>query len=334
MNRAISAENAAAQAIARANQDLTNSILRAQLDADRQLYEQNTRNLQNRANNIKDQLNLNNVYLQAFLATLSGTASDYQRIISEQFSPEKFLKTLSDSVTVAAETLANERSRLEQLMTSGAAREEVVAQQQRVIEATRAHAQAAREAAQAQAELNQRLREASFGGQFARAMTQNARGLAALAEYSGGLAAKGLNTFSDALWTAMEAVKNTENVEEALSKMLSATLQSIGQEATVRALMETAAGFAALATPATAPMAPGHFAAAAVYASVAALAGAGYMALPTPPSKKEKEKESEERDLLRAGRHEPHIVINGTAFMTKEELSKAVKKIMEHGSSW
>ena len=84
-------------------------------------------------------------------------------------------------------------------------------------------------------------------------MTNNAKGLAVMGEYAGGIAAKGLNLMAEGLWSGLEALKSGEEFGPILLKMLNSTLQTIGQEATVRALMETAAGFAALATPATAP---------------------------------------------------------------------------------
>lgn len=71
--------------------------------------------------------------------------------------------------------------------------------------------------------------------------------------------------------------KGDEDVADALQGMLSDTLTAISKEATVKAAFETAEGIAALAGIYTAALAPGHFAAAAAYAGVAALTGvAGY----------------------------------------------------------
>jgi hypothetical protein len=64
--------------------------------------------------------------------------------------------------------------------------------------------------------------------------------------------------------------------------MLSDTLASLAQQAIVKGAMETAEGIAALAGVVTAPLAPGHFAAAGAYFGVAALAGIGAAA--TAPS--------------------------------------------------
>ena len=73
-----------------------------------------------------------------------------------------------------------------------------------------------------------------------------------------------------------------ESVGEALQGMLSDTLASLAQQAIVKGAMETAEGIAALAGIVTAPLAPGHFAAAGAYFGVAALAGIGAAA--TAPS--------------------------------------------------
>ncbi|HOQ61814.1 MAG TPA: hypothetical protein PKZ08_14405, partial [Vicinamibacterales bacterium] len=73
-----------------------------------------------------------------------------------------------------------------------------------------------------------------------------------------------------------------ESVGEALQGMLSDTLASLAQQAVVKGAMETAEGIAALAGIVTAPLAPGHFAAAGAYFGVAALAGLGAAA--TAPS--------------------------------------------------
>lgn len=329
-----SSYDAAGQAIARATSEREQKELSSRLEAEKQAYDSRARNLQNATRTTQDELGMSRALFDAWIATQQGSASDYQRSIADMFSPQNMVDNIQAGVARAGEAVAQEQARLAE-MTSGPgySQDQIESQQQRVADAMRNQAIATRDAASAQADLNERMREASFGGQFARAMTNNAKGMASMGEYAGGLAAKGLNTFADAIWTSLEAIKSGEDVGAALSKMLSATLQTIGQEATVRALMETAAGFAALATPVTAPMAPGHFAAAGVYAGVAVAAGVGYMALPTPPGKAEKEKESTtaDRDLLNAQRREQNIIINGSAMMTKEELSKAARKIADYG---
>ena len=72
-------------------------------------------------------------------------------------------------------------------------------------------------------------------------------------------------------------LEGRETIGEALRGIAHETLMSLAQEAVGRSLMETAAGIAAIASlnPALAATAPAHFAAAGVYAGVAALAGAG-----------------------------------------------------------
>jgi hypothetical protein len=77
-------------------------------------------------------------------------------------------------------------------------------------------------------------------------------------------------------------VTGKETLGDVLEGMLSDTLASIAQEATVKGAMELAAGLGALAGIVTAPLAPGHFAAATAYFGVAALAGLGAAA--TAPS--------------------------------------------------
>ena len=326
---------AVSQAISRQNQEEIRGLLSANLDADKRIYDSSTNRLQNQSRDFQVNLGQQRSYVEATIALLDGSASDYQRTIANLFSPEELQASFGDIVRNATDTLENERTRLEQLRTSGASNEALMSQEQRVADAARNQAQATREAAQAQADLNQRMRESSFGGQFAKTMTNNAKGLAIMGEYAGGIAAKGLNLASDAIWAGIDALKSGEEVGPALAKMLSATLQSIGQEATVRALMETAAGFAALANPVTVPLAGGHFAAAAVYASVATAAGVGYAALPSPPEKgkKEKEKEDKDREFLNAQRKEQTIILNGSAIMTKEERAKFIRELSSYGKN-
>lgn len=74
-------------------------------------------------------------------------------------------------------------------------------------------------------------------------------------------------------------VTGKETIGDALQGMLSDTLASIAQQATVKGALELAEGIAALAGIVTAPLAPGHFAAAGVYFGVAALAGVGAAAV-------------------------------------------------------
>lgn len=87
----------------------------------------------------------------------------------------------------------------------------------------------------------------------------------------------------DAIATHARALLDgKEDVATALQGMLSDTLMSIAQQAIVKGAMETAEGVSALAGIVTAPLAPGHFAAAGLYFGVAALAGVGAAA--TAPS--------------------------------------------------
>lgn len=334
LRTAVSAYDSAGQAIAQSIREREEKANQERLNAEKQEYDFRTRAIQNASRNTQDSIAQNRQYFDAYMASLDGSASDYQRTIAELFSPEKLIENINRGVRDASAVVASEQQRLSQMIASGASQEDVQTQSQRVVDARRNEAAATRDATQAVADLQQRMNDASFGGQFAKAMTNNAKGMASMGEYAGGLAAKGLNTFADAIWTSLDAIKSGEDVGAALNKMLSATLQSIGQEATVRALMETAAGFAALATPVTAPAAAGHFAAAGVYAGVAALAGVGYMALPTPPEKADREREDtrSERDMLNARQNGNTVVFNSAAFAaTKEELAKTGRKILSSG---
>ena len=62
-----------------------------------------------------------------------------------------------------------------------------------------------------------------------------------------------------------------ETIGDGLRGVLSDTLSSIGHEAIAKGAMEEAEGLAALATPFTAPLAPGHFAAGAAFLAAGAL---------------------------------------------------------------
>lgn len=329
-----SSYDSAGQAIAQSIREREEKASQERINNEKFEYDSRTRAIQNASRQTQDSLNVNKQLFDAHVAVLEGSASDYQRTIADLFSPEAMVQNINQGVRDASAVVASEQQRLNEMIATGASREEVAAQSQRVIDARRNETNATREQIQAVADLQQRLNDASFGGQFAKAMANNAKGMASMGQYAGGLAAKGLQTFSDAIWVSLDAIKSGGDIGAALNKMLTATLQSIGQEATVRALMETAAGFAALATPVTATMAPGHFAAAGVYAGVAALAGVGYMALPTPPEKADREREDtrSERDMLNARQNGNTVVFNSAAFAaTKEELAKTGRKILSSG---
>ena len=101
-----------------------------------------------------------------------------------------------------------------------------------------------------------------------------------------GSLADGVTTASGIIGNAMakhaEAfLRDEEDIGDALQGMLSEILLSISKEATVKAALETAEGIAMLAGIYTAPLAAGHFTAAAAYAGVAALTGVGAYATRT-----------------------------------------------------
>lgn len=90
---------------------------------------------------------------------------------------------------------------------------------------------------------------------------------------------------ADAFGKHLQAfVTGKETIGDALQGMLSDTLASIAQQATVKGALELAEGISALAGIVTAPLAPGHFAAAGAYFGVAALAGVGAAATAPSPS--------------------------------------------------
>ena len=109
-----------------------------------------------------------------------------------------------------------------------------------------------------------------FGAAFAQLIDLNKTGTQSLAEFS----AQGVGTLTGALKTHFAAlITGKETVGEAIKGLVHELTLSLASEAFVRAIMETAHGIAALASIALAPTAPGHFAAAGLYTSVAALGG-------------------------------------------------------------
>jgi len=96
----------------------------------------------------------------------------------------------------------------------------------------------------------------------------NQMGIGALANFTGGLFA-----------AADAAIMAGEGMGAAVGKMVKATLLGIATQAAVKGAFEMAEGFSMLARIVTAPLAPGHFLAAGKFFAVAALAGAGGLAM-------------------------------------------------------
>jgi TP901 family phage tail tape measure protein len=140
-------------------------------------------------------------------------------------------------------------------------------------------------------------------------------------------------------------IKGEANFGEAMAGMTRDTLLGLGQQGLANALMETAKGIAALAGVATAPLAPGHFAAAKAYAAVAAFGFAGGAAIQTGMGGGfGKEKEEDEKaetgglssvaNAARAGGSRPGqasagpVIINahfsGQPLVNKAEIGKAI----------
>jgi hypothetical protein len=149
------------------------------------------------------------------------------------------------------------------------------AQQERLAEARRNH-----ELDRERAHLTQRYEtQRTFVDRMEELHSTEADGTRALAEGVSGA----FNGMGQAIAKhAQGLLDGKESVGEALQGMLSDTLASLAQQAIVKGAMETAEGIAALAGIVTAPLAPGHFAAAGAYFGVAALAGIGAAA--TAPS--------------------------------------------------
>lgn len=149
------------------------------------------------------------------------------------------------------------------------------AQQERLAEARRNH-----ELERERAHLTQRYEmQRTYVDRMEELHSTEADGTRALAEgVSGAFAGMGQAIAKH----AQGLLDGKESVGEALQGMLSDTLASLAQQAIVKGAMETAEGIAALAGVVTAPLAPGHFAAAGAYFGVAALAGIGAAA--TAPS--------------------------------------------------
>lgn len=144
----------------------------------------------------------------------------------------------------------------------------------------------ARESRSRRSRLNQRDRETrtqalrqdrSVGGGLLRGLGVNGDALETEAKLSQGYADTIVGAYSkvsDAITKHIELVASgQETIGQAMLNGVHEITKALAMEAFPKALMETAAGLAALANPITAPTAPLHFTAAAVYGSVAAGAG-------------------------------------------------------------
>lgn len=80
------------------------------------------------------------------------------------------------------------------------------------------------------------------------------------------------------------ALGSSENFGDALVASIDAYLLGLAKQETVKAIVETAEGFAALANPFTIPLAAGHFQSAALHGIAAGLAGAASAAIPNAPA--------------------------------------------------
>lgn len=117
----------------------------------------------------------------------------------------------------------------------------------------------------------------SVGGGMLRGLGVNGDALETEAKLSQGYADTIVGAYSkigDAITRHVELVASgQETIGQAMLNGVHEVTKALAMEALPKSLMELAAGFAALANPITAPTAPLHFTAAAVYGSVAAGAG-------------------------------------------------------------
>jgi hypothetical protein len=96
----------------------------------------------------------------------------------------------------------------------------------------------------------------------------------------GDFAKGGLSNFVGGLWGAADAALTAgASFGDAMAQMLKATLLSIGQQATIKALFYTAEGIAAAFTPGMQGAAAGYFTSAAMMGGVAIMAGGAGLAM-------------------------------------------------------
>lgn len=236
-----------------------------------------------------------------------AAARDYLRILGEQQAAELAARRTASDAYAEEATHANELARIRARII-GLSNEETAANEVRALRARaagqraegvigqRAELEDARDPAvqreridemrrshtleRERAHLAQRYEmQRSYVDRMEELHSTEADGTRALAEgVSGAFAGMGQAIAKH----AQGLLDGKESVGEALQGMLSDTLASLAQQAVVKGAMETAEGIAALAGIVTAPLAPGHFAAAGAYFGVAALAGLGAAA--TAPS--------------------------------------------------
>jgi hypothetical protein len=138
-------------------------------------------------------------------------------------------------------------------------------------------------------------------------------------------------------------ISGQESVGEGVLNMVQEVVTGIGQEAIVKAAMSTAEGVAALAGVLTAPLAPGHFAAAGAYAAVGVAAlgagailgaargsGGGGAAAGTPATAPALPPPTQQ-DAEAAGGRNLTIVYGGGILGSPRELARHVRDVLEEG---
>lgn len=189
------------------------------------------------------------------------------------------------------------------------------------------------------AHLDERLRvQESFSEQWERLHRRQASATTASVD----VANSAIESFGKAFGKHVNLIlSGQESVGEGVLNMVSEVVMAIGQEAIVKAAMEFAEGVAAAAGVLTAPLAPGHFAAAAAFGAVGVAAlGAGALigaargsgggasaaaaapALP-PPTQQEAAASEGGRSIT--------IVYGGGILGSPRELARHVRDVLEEG---
>jgi hypothetical protein len=219
---------------------------------------------------------------------------------------------------------------------SPAGQEHAAAQMRADLE--REHSQgAAMERERAQTEERLRVQE-SFTEQWERLHRRQASATTAMVDVANGA----ITTFGQALGKHVNLVlTGQESIGEGALNMMGEVVTAIGQEAIVKSAMELAEGIAAAAGVFTAPLAPGHFAAAGAFAAVGVAAiGAGALvtaargggggastpatpALP-PPTQQEAAASEGGRNIT--------IVYGSGILGSPRELARHIRDVVEEGA--
>lgn len=227
--------------------------------------------------------------LADLLSTITGQASGAGYRTLERRPGEDLATFLGRSSQGANDFLTSRRDALD--AERQAIRDKQASQREIENELEQERLQRERSKGDAQTELDRaaasrdrtQLFRSDVGAQFSSQFVPAADATKTAAEQMAEGVKGAFDTMTGAIKSHVAAViEGRESIGEALRAIAHETLLSLAQEAIGRSLMETAAGIAALTNPITAATAPGHFAAAGVYAAVAGLAGIGAYATNAP----------------------------------------------------